>query len=318
MSNKIPNTGKDRGGSLVERAAQAIDASERFAAAESLNAPEPGDAVIRAQSRRGNGPPAAPKHSRFCEVKLSKLQRTGFLTPNIARSRTKEEFRVIKRAIIWNAWEGISGSHGRSNVVMVTSSRPNEGKTYTAINLAMSIASERDCSVLLIDADFTRPNILKTLGLDAQKGLTDVLEEPSLDLSDVLIRTNVDSLTILPAGRPHDLATELLASLRMRDLVTEIATRYKDRIIIVDSPPILSTSEPNALAAHVGQIIFVVEAGKTPKSAVKEALGLIDTGAKIGFVLNRARPQFGFSQFGSYYQSYKDTAPKTDRDSQPA
>jgi protein-tyrosine kinase len=142
---------------------------------------------------------------------------------------------------------------------------------------------------------------MSTLGLESNKGLVDVLENPSIDLSDVMIRTNVEKLSILPAGMSFDLSTELLASHRMSAVVSDIAQRYHDRIVIFDAPPILATSEPSALAMHVGQIIVVVEAERTPKAAVKEALDMMQTGARVGVVLNRCSPRVGYAQFGSYY-----------------
>ena len=226
----------------------------------------------------------------------------GFLTPNAARSRIKEEFRVIKRSVLQHAFQ--PGAHRGlpGNLVMVSSARPGEGKTFTAINLAISIALERDYTVLLIDTDFARPRILDVLGLSADRGMVEVLEDPAIDLAEVLIRTNIDRLTILPAGRSHSLSTELLASQRMKDMVADIARRYHDRIVIFDAPPILSTSEPCALAMHVGQVVFVVDAGKTPKTAMREALDMMDTEARVGVVLNRCDTRFGQVQFGSYYQ----------------
>jgi protein-tyrosine kinase len=128
-----------------------------------------------------------------------------------------------------------------------------------------------------------------------------VIENPSIDLSDVMIRTNVDKLSVLPAGVSFDLSTELLASHRMSAVVSDIAQRYHDRIVIFDAPPILATSEPSALAMHVGQIILVVEAERTPKAAVKEALEMIQSDARVGVVLNRCSPRVGYAQFGSYY-----------------
>jgi exopolysaccharide/PEP-CTERM locus tyrosine autokinase len=187
---------------------------------------------------------------------------------------------------------------------MVTSSREGEGKTFVAINLAMSLAAERDKKVLLIDADLSDPSILKRLGIRAERGLIDVLDDASIDLADVLLRTNVEGLSVLPAGHPHPLSTELLASARMEQFMSEIAQRYVDRVIVLDAPPVLATSESAALALHVGQIAFVVEASRTSQSAVKEALGLISICPDIGFVLNKAPFQFGATRFGSYYKSY--------------
>ena len=255
-------------------------------------APEPKDTPT-------NG---ARRVSRFCEVDFELLKRYGVLTPNMAQSRTREEFRVIKRSVLQTAFQRPDATIKAPNLVMVTSARPGEGKTFTAMNLAISIALERDYTVLLIDADFTKPSILKHMGIEADKGLIDVLEDPSIDLSDVLIRTNIEKLTVLPAGRAHELSTELLASQRMKDVMDDIAWRYRDRLVLFDSPPVLSTSEPSALAMHVGQVLFVVEANKTPKSTVEQALELIDPGPKVGLVLNRCQGGFGNHHFGSYYK----------------
>ncbi len=243
------------------------------------------------------------RQSRYAEIDLKRLEELGILTPKAVRSRIKEELRVIKRGILQHAFSQ-GPRHGLpGNLIMVTSAKPNEGKTFAAINLAMSIALERDYTVLLIDGDFAHPSVMRTLGLESDKGMVDVLEDPSIDLADVMIRTNVDKLSVLPAGISNSLSTELLASHRMSAVVSDIAQRYHDRVVIFDAPPILATSEPSVLAMHVGQVIMVVEAGKTPKSAVKEALDMIDTGARVGVVLNRCTPRFGQAQFGSYYNN---------------
>lgn len=250
--------------------------------------------------------PAAARTSRYAEIDLERLKELGILTPNSARSRIQEEFRVIKRGILQHAFDRSARNPGMpNNLVMVTSAKQNEGKTFTAVNLAISVALERDYTVLLVDGDFARPSVLNTLGLESTKGMIDILEDPSIDMADVMIRTNIDKLSVLPAGSLHNLSTELLASHQMSKLVTDIAQRYHDRIVIFDAPPILATSEPCALAMHVGQVIMVVEAEKTPKSAVKEALSMIDTGARIGVVLNRCSSRARQAQFGSYYRNAK-------------
>lgn len=295
---------------LVEQAVQSLHRAKRQEAANTTpvaeartprtsvapDAPTPAPYVAEETAQ------AKPRTSRLAQIDMARLQRMGLLTPTVMRSRTMEEFRVIKRSILQNAFVPQEPGKPAGNLVMVTSSRPGEGKSFTATNLAISIASERDYTVLLIDADFTRPNVLRILGLESSNGLIDVLENPSMDLSEVLIRTNIDKLTLLPAGPAHPLSTELLASHRMANMVKEIARRYSDRIVIFDTPPILSTSEPCALAMHVGQVVFVIEAEKTPRSVVKEALDLINVGPKIGVVLNRCQPNYGHAQFGSYYK----------------
>ena len=174
----------------------------------------------------------------------------------------------------------------------------------------MSLAAETDTSVLLIDADPSRASILRHLDVKADRGLLDLLRESSLDFSDVLLRTNVERLSILPAGEPDPLSTELLAGSAAANLFEEVSRRYANRIVILDTPPALATTEPSALSPHVGQIVFVVDAGSTTKSAIKESLNLISACPNIGFVLNRAEPQFGSAHFGSYYGYYKKSYKK--------
>ncbi len=257
----------------------------------------PGHAPAGAPS--GNTLPA--RGSRQVLIDFERLRHEGILTPDRGRSLTTEEFRIIKNTVLRNRWQENSNLH---NLIMVTSAVPGEGKTFTAINLAMSISSEKDLTVLLIDGDLSRPSIVKRLGIDADKGLLDLLEDPSLDVGDVILRTNVESLSVIPAGKPNHMSTELLASTRMKRLVEEISKRYPDRIIVFDAPPVLATTESSILARHADQIIFVVEAEGTRRSAVKSALDLISTCPNIGMVLNKARPQFGATQFGSYYGGY--------------
>ncbi len=174
----------------------------------------------------------------------------------------------------------------------------------------MSLAAETDTTVLLIDADPSRASILRHIGVKADRGLLDLLREPVLEFSDVLLRTNMERLSILPAGEPDPLSTELLAGSAAANLLEEVSHRYPDRMVILDTPPVLATSEASALSLHVGQIVFVVDAGSTSKSAIKESLNLISACSNIGFVLNRAEPQFGSAHFGSYYGYYKKSYKK--------
>jgi exopolysaccharide/PEP-CTERM locus tyrosine autokinase len=190
---------------------------------------------------------------------------------------------------------------------MVTSAVPNEGKTFTAINLAMSIAMELDNTVMLVDADVAHPSVLNVLGLPPGKGLLDVLQKESMDLSDVMLKANVEKLTLLPAGTQHPRATELLASDAMADLLNEMATRYSDRIIIFDSPPLLVTTEAHVLASHMGQIVMVTRAEQTLQNQVRQALATIEDCPVKMMVLNRSRPDplgtYGYG-YGSYGYGY--------------
>jgi receptor protein-tyrosine kinase len=180
---------------------------------------------------------------------------------------------------------------------MVTSALAGEGKTFTAVSLAMSIAMELDNTVLLVDADVANPTLPSVLRFQPAKGLLDVLTDPVNQLSDVLLRTNVPKLSVLPAGTPHRRATELLASETMERLVTELAKRYADRILIFDAPPLLPTTESRVLANHMGQIVVVVEADKTSHGALKQALATIESCPIVTTVLNKATR----SDVGSFY-----------------
>ena len=241
---------------------------------------------------------------RMIEIDVEQVRADGMVTPSGERSQIAEEFRLIKRPLLLNAFETGANAIRNGNVIMVASSRSGEGKTFTAINLAMSIASERDLTVLLIDADVAKPDIGNVLGFESELGLVDLIADESLSVSDVMLRTNIDNLSILPAGRPHHLATELLASERMEKLVSELSLRYPERIIVMDSPPALLSSVAGVLALNVGQILFVVEAERTAQTAVDGALGLVSACKNINLLLNKSRPIGGGERFGGAYGGY--------------
>lgn len=234
------------------------------------------------------------------EINLSQLHRQGMITPDQGKTLVAEEFRLIKRPLIKNALNQGTGSIKHGNLIMVTSSLPKEGKTFCAINLAMSIAMEMDHTVLLVDADVARPSVLRTLGLKSEIGLMDILLDDKLDLADVMLKTNVETLSILPAGKSHKHATELLASQVMISMLDEISNRYPDRIVIFDSPPLLLTTEASVLASHMGQIVMVVEAETTTQHTVKDALRQIETCANINLVYNKAKTFPGGNYYGYY------------------
>lgn len=256
----------------------------------------------------------APKRTqRSVVLDLERIRAMGLLVPDARRSQIKEEYRHIKRPLLMNAASKGATIVEHSNLIMVTSSRPSEGKTFTACNLALSIAAERDRTVLLIDADVVKPSVTKVFGFEADRGLVDLLIDERLEPADVLVDTNVPSLTILPAGSTHHLSTELLASDNMRELADEMSRRYADRIIIIDSPPLLVTTEASVLASLAGQIVMVVEAGRTHQSQVQEALALLDPNQIVGFVLNKTRSILGVDYYGyGYDYSYGYSRDKQD------
>lgn len=235
--------------------------------------------------------------SRQVTLDLGVLSAAGIVTPNAPRSHSADQFRLIKRPLLANAKAKGEKALKHGNLIMVTSSLSGEGKSYTSLNLAMSIAMELDNTVMLVDADVARPSILRMLGLQTMPGLLDVLEG-SKDMHSVLLKTNIDKLTILPSGSSRPKATELLASDAMRRLLDDIAARYPDRIIIFDSPPLLLTTESRVLATQMGQVVMVVQAERTLQADVDHALSTIRGCANINLVLNKVR---GSSQDGYGY-----------------
>lgn len=290
--------------SLIEQAAERL-AQLRNAGIEVPQVAS-ADPVVVAEA-----PPAAPVEpaavpvqasvSRRVDIDLDAAGKSGIVVPGAPRSLLADQYRVIKRPLIANATgrNGVEIKH--ANLIMVTSALAGEGKSFTSINLALSIAAELDHTVLLVDADVARPSCLRMLGLPPSPGLLDVLER-KIDLPDAILRTNVDKLSLLPSGSPLPHATELLASAAMSDLLSEIATRYADRIVIFDSPPLLLTTEARVLATHVGQIVMVVRADHTLQASVQQALATIENCPVKMLVLNQSRTEASSS--GGYGYGY--------------
>jgi len=286
--------------SLIEQAAL------RLAQLKEAGATMPVDARVDRPS--DIEPPALPEksgaQSQSVEIDLDALAAAGIVSPNAPRSQIADQFRVIKRPLISNAAGKGASVVVNGNLIMVTSALPGEGKSFTAINLAMSIATELDLTVLLVDADVGRPSVMNLLGLPAGPGLLDLVVDGSRELSEMLLKTNIKKLTILPSGTAHPRATELLASEAMTRLISDMATRYADRIIIFDSPPLLLTTESRVLASHMGQIVMVVQAEKTRQSAVLQALATIERCPVKLMLLNQARTQVSSGYEDGYGYGY--------------
>jgi len=250
----------------------------------------PQEQAFQDATYRRSAPSAEPEpQSRQVQLDLSALMARGYVTPNAARTPIAEQFRVIKRPLIANATGKGVAMVPDGNRIMVTSAVPGEGKSFTALNLAMSIAMELDFHVLLVDADVARPSLMKVLGLPPGPGLLDLLVKPELPMSAAMLRTNVDKLSLLPSGTAHPRATELLSSDAMAHLLDEMGQRYPDRIIVFDSPPLLNTTEARVLASLMGQVVLVVQAGKTLRSQVDQALASIESCPVKLLLLNQAR-----------------------------
>ncbi len=220
-----------------------------------------------------------------------------------------DEYRRIKRPLLSNAFGKSASLLEKGNLILVTSSIPGEGKTHTAINLALSIASEQDRTVLLIDCDVTRFGTSRMLGIENKRGLVDILEGNDFSVGDVILRTDIPTLSLISAGKQHDFVTELLASQKMSELVSEISERYDDRVVIFDGPPLLPTPEAQILASLVGQVVFVIEAGKTPQGVVEQALGMIPEDQATGLVINKSE---GVLARAGYYYGYYGKDKKAD------
>lgn len=295
--------------SIIERAVNRIsrDAAKESGARTDADAPARLKPLSESdeQSATDMAPPAPETTRNYQDIDLGRLRREGIVTPDNGRSSIAEEFRLIKRPLLDNMSGGRRGEVRRNgNLIMVTSSLPKEGKTFCSVSLAMSIAMEVDRTVLLVDADVARPRVPSALGVKVEKGLLDLLRDDQLRLSDVLIRTNVPNLTLLPAGSTYDRANEVLASEAMHRLVEDIASRYSDRVVIFDTPPLLATSEASVLAGYMGQVVMVVECEKTPQGAVMRSMELLEHCPLVMTMLNKTDPLPGLGYSQSYYGNY--------------
>jgi protein-tyrosine kinase len=268
-----------------------VDTEKVNSVATTLEAAQPGSSVK-------NPDESAEDNEKVFNIDVADLESRGFVSLHSTRSQINEEYREIKRKLLSNAFGALSKTITNANIIMVTSARPSDGKTFTAINLALSIAAEKDKRVLLVDADVLKPNILRTLGLKERSGLMEYLLGDVKEIGDVMFHSNIDQLTIIPAGRSHHLSTELLASQSMSELITQFSTRYPDRVIIIDTPPIVGINESAVLANFAGQAVVVVEEGGSRLSDVQKAVERLNPNMAIGFVVNKS---LDTSQQSGYY-----------------
>ncbi|MEX8496950.1 MAG: XrtA-associated tyrosine autokinase [Leptothrix ochracea] len=279
--------------SIEGRAAAAAEASGLF---------RNRNAVPEAAAPAAFAPAPQPsRRSREVYIDLNRLEQEGYLVPSQARSQLAEEMRIIKRPLLANARGESAQPIERPNLILVASAMPGEGKTFFAMNLAMSIAMEVDHSVLLVDADVLRPSALTRLGLEQTRGLMDVLHFESLDLGDVLLRTNVPKLSLLPAGTANAKSSELLGSAAMESLLAELAAKYSDRIVVFDAPPIIPTTETRVLASRVGQVVMVVEAEHTTHAQISQAYSALEHCPVVLSVLNKFRGKGAVTGYGYFY-----------------
>lgn len=247
--------------------------------------------------------PVAPEPTKRIVIDLEGLRARGYL-PEEARARQfSDHYRRIKRPLIEKALSGTIAL-GEPSVLMITSALPGDGKTFTTVNLALSMALERDISVLMVDCDVAKRHVSDMFGLGDDVGLMDALVDESLDIESLVVGTNQRGLSVLPAGSRTEGTTELLSSNRMRQLITQLCGRASRRLVVLDSPPLLITNEGRTLAKLAGQVVLVVRAGHTPRQAVTDAIALFDPQQAGGIILNEvkmARSEgYGYYGYGSY------------------
>lgn len=244
----------------------------------------------------------AAQSAKRIQVSRSDLRQAGLLAGEPLAARLAGQYRRIKRPLLAAAFgrdAGVPDGH----LMMVASALSGEGKSFTTINLAMSLALEKDISVLLVDADLAKPDISRVFGVSGEPGLVDALQSPATDIESYVIPTDVPGLSLLPAGRNVETATELLASGRMSEVVTRLG-QVARRIVLFDSPPLLLTTESRVLSDVVSQVVYVVRAGVTTRRAVADALAGISEGKLISMVLNQssgrdAGGSYGYGQYGT-------------------
>jgi protein-tyrosine kinase len=241
--------------------------------------------------------PDAASLAKQIAVDNAALRASGYF-PEADRDRQfADQYRRIKRPLIEKALSASSDSP-EPRVIVVTSALPGDGKTFTSINLTLSVALERDISVLLIDADVAKRHISSIFKLQDQTGLVDALVDERLDPESLIVPTTTRGLSILPAGKLVAGTAELLSSNRMRHIINTLTARHPRRVLILDSPPLLVTNEGAALIKIAGQVVLVVRAGVTPRPAVQSAIALIGPEQSGGIVLNQVQESTGEEYYG--------------------
>ena len=242
----------------------------------------------------------ASKPLKRISLDRTALRAEGYLAEENRERHFADHFRRIKRPLIDKALS--PGGAGDSRVVMITSSLPGEGKTFSSINLALSISLERDVSVLLVDCDVAKRHVSDILGLGKDLGLLDALADDTLDVGSLVVETSVQGFSILPAGRRAETMAELLSSNRMKQIMGELCRADPRRIVLLDSPPLLITNEGRALLKFAGQVVLVLRAGHTPRHTVQDAVSLIGAQQAGGIILNEAGGggADGYYGYGTY------------------
>jgi protein-tyrosine kinase len=245
------------------------------------------------------------KSAKRMTLDTNALRARGYLPEESQDRQFAEYYRRIKRPLIDKALSTTTAPVGEPRAIMITSALPGDGKTFTSINLAMSMALERDVSVLLVDCDVAKRHISQIVGMQRETGLLDALVDESVDAESLVAPTNLKGLSILPAGARVESTAELLSSNRMRQIIASLCARVPRRILLLDSPPLLITNEGRALLKLASQVVLVVRAGHTPRQAVQDAVALFDAQQAGGLILNQVQTSqkegyYGYGSYGTY------------------
>jgi protein-tyrosine kinase len=239
----------------------------------------------------------------YVDLDVDKLAAMGFVVVANVDSELATDFRRIKRPLLLAVKKAESdGGENPANLIVVTSAVPGEGKTFTSVNLALSIATEVDMSVLLVDGDVAKSSIIDVLDVRSDLGLTDVVARGGTHIDDAVLKTNIEGLELMTSGPRLPHTDELFASEQMRRAMHELARANPRRLVLVDGPPLLARTEAPNLARLAGHVVVVVEADKTPQSNVTEALGLLAGCERVSLVLNKVtRRAFDRHAYGYGY-----------------
>lgn len=289
--------------SLVERAINKMRGSQPATAVAGERAI---GTLVSAGAAHGTTPNVAPGEppvpSRIIKIDQNALRAEGLLPPRHQERLIARQYRQIKRPLLARLQERTAAGKRSGHTLMLASAVAGEGKTFTAFNLAFSLAREKDLRVVLVDADAPKAHISRLLGVADQPGLLDVLKNPALDVESVILGTDVPNLLVLPAGTRTDDATELFSSERMREVIARLGERDRQRVVLFDSPPLLVTTEAQVLAQVAGEVLVVVRAESTPRPVVLEALEHLDKDRPVSLVLNQTTVDGQIEDYPEYGQ----------------
>jgi len=302
--------------SLVELALRKMQAGAKSPPARARESAAPGSTatagpklaqgvvgeVVHAPRPADHSTAALHRSDKFVRIDRDALRTQGLMPPEQQERVLADQYRHIKRPLIARATGRGAEPVPRGQLIMMASAMPGEGKTFTSINLALSMALEKDVSVLLVDADVPKPHISRTFGVENEPGLLDVLRDEAANVESLILTTDVPGLNVLSVGRRSENATELLSSAHMDEAMSQLVRNDPTRIVLIDSPPLLLTSEASALAQCAGQVVVVIRAGFTPQQAVLDALGYLGENKQVGLVLNQSLN----APVAGYYYGYGD------------